>query len=215
MITSKLTYRDMVYMIFDELKITSDDSVWEPDHVIALLNKYRAMLIKQLYSHIRKDVPLAYYQDLNVSILDNKSTKQIPNILNLNGIELDSMPGKFNINLVSPERFKYVTLNKWLKNQIYITIDSTGTLYMKNATNFPVNNLTLTAILENPLEIIQVDPSAYKDPLDCVFPIEYAIQHSIVDLIIKELGSANYLPSDNKNNSTDDFDNMVVNTKEK
>ena len=60
------TYRECVYMVFDELNLSSDDSRWEVEHIIYLLNKYRAILTKQRYGGPKKDVPLEYYQILDL-----------------------------------------------------------------------------------------------------------------------------------------------------
>lgn len=220
-----MTYREAVFIVFDELKITSDDSIWENDHVIFLLNKYRSLLIKQRYAHLRKDIPLPYYQKLNVVIGENmKSIKPIPNILNLNGVEIDTFFENNNINIVSPERFPYVRINKWLANQIYVTFDRDGYLNTKGVSateglfplgkavigrtwklgSFSEEALTLYAILENPLDAAEFNNEQIQ-PIDVEFPIEHALFSSIVEQVIKELGQVNYLPEDPKNNAADDF----------
>lgn len=95
------TYRECIYMIFDELNLSSDDSKWEVEHLIFLLNKYRAILTKQRYGGSKKDVPLEYYQLLDLGEVprlgnpnDKRKTycfnKEIPQILNLNGILLET-----------------------------------------------------------------------------------------------------------------------------
>jgi hypothetical protein len=43
------TYRELVYMVLDELKAKSDDFYYTEDHIIFLLEKYRAFLLKQKY----------------------------------------------------------------------------------------------------------------------------------------------------------------------
>lgn len=95
------TYRECVYMIFDELKLDSDDSRIEVEHIIFLLNKYRAILAKQRYGGTKRDVPLEYYQiwdlgylDLPVNNTNVRRTfnfnKPVPSILNLHGILLET-----------------------------------------------------------------------------------------------------------------------------
>ncbi len=95
------TYRECVYMVFDELKLDSDDSRIEVEHIIFLLNKYRAILAKQRYGGTKRDVPLEYYQiwdlgylDLPVNNTDVRKTfsfnKPVPSILNLHGILLET-----------------------------------------------------------------------------------------------------------------------------
>ena len=40
------TYRELVYLVLDELKLVSDDSTFTEDHVVFLLNRYRTFLLK-------------------------------------------------------------------------------------------------------------------------------------------------------------------------
>jgi hypothetical protein len=40
------TYREITYLILDELKTNSDDSFFEREHVLFLMDKYRAFLLK-------------------------------------------------------------------------------------------------------------------------------------------------------------------------
>ena len=46
-------------MVLDEIKLTSDDSIINENHVIFLLNKYRTFLLKQRYSDIKKPISVA------------------------------------------------------------------------------------------------------------------------------------------------------------
>lgn len=96
-----ITYREAVFIVFDELKLSSDDSPWEVEHIIFLLNKYRAILTKQRYGGAKKDVPLEYYQiwelgylDLPTNNTDVRRTfsfkKPVPPILNLHGVLLET-----------------------------------------------------------------------------------------------------------------------------
>jgi hypothetical protein len=40
------TYREMIHMVLDELKVISDDSHFQEEHVMFLLDKYRGFLLK-------------------------------------------------------------------------------------------------------------------------------------------------------------------------
>ena len=95
------TYRSCVYIVFDELKLDADDSRIEVEHIIYLLNKYRAILAKQRYGGTKRDVPLEYYQILELGRLnlpynntDVRRTyffdKPIPSIINLHGTILET-----------------------------------------------------------------------------------------------------------------------------
>lgn len=43
------TYKELVYMVNDEVKLLSDDSTYTEDHILFLLKKYRTYLIEQKY----------------------------------------------------------------------------------------------------------------------------------------------------------------------
>ena len=47
-----MTYRELVYLCLDETKNISDDSTFNENHVISLLNNYRVFLIRQKYSDV-------------------------------------------------------------------------------------------------------------------------------------------------------------------
>ena len=88
------TYRELVYLCLDELKLHSDDAVFTEDHVIFLLNKYRAYALQQKYSKTLEGVNNRNYQTIQVSVkyLESsrlegeyyaRSDKNIPNILTI------------------------------------------------------------------------------------------------------------------------------------
>lgn len=41
------TYRELVYMVHDEMKRVSDDAFYTDEHVIFLLNKFRSYILKE------------------------------------------------------------------------------------------------------------------------------------------------------------------------
>lgn len=55
------TYRQLTYLVLDEIKGVSDDFTYTEDHIIFLLDKYRAFLLKQRYSDIKKQMPESNY----------------------------------------------------------------------------------------------------------------------------------------------------------
>lgn len=138
------TYRDMVFIIMDEMKIFSDDSTFENEHFIFLINKYRSLLFTQKYKGKKVEIPFAYYQRLNVYFDPTykngeiyQSVKQLPNILDITNlwqytfVSNDGMRSE-NLNFINPQRFKNVGYNKWLRNQVYITIDLDNRMYAKS-----------------------------------------------------------------------------------
>ena len=65
-----MTYNELIYMVLDELKLSSDDSYYTPDHVIFLLVKYRSFLLKQRYSDIKKQIPDSDYQSICLDLIE-------------------------------------------------------------------------------------------------------------------------------------------------
>ena len=62
-------YREIVYLIQDELKVHSDDAKFTEDHIIFLATKYRTFLLKQRYSDIRRSIPESNYQTICLELI--------------------------------------------------------------------------------------------------------------------------------------------------
>lgn len=152
------TYRELVYMILDELKLVSDDSYYTEDHIIYLLEKYRAFILNTDKNEMAKN-NRANYQTLVIPIIEEydiegydnnidthkvfyKSDFTIPNIidnrkpkLHLNNYYNDS------VELVYRERMKYVGYNKYLKKFKYASIGPDNYLHLvswKNLETIPI-----------------------------------------------------------------------------
>ena len=124
------TYRELIYMCLDLLKGESDDFTYTEEHIAYLLDKYRALLLKQRYgSDPKKHVPYSNYQTISLSLTqdDNisKSTNVISTLLQV-GIPRITTDNYYNINFefVNRERFPFVGNNKYLKKIRYASIDT-------------------------------------------------------------------------------------------
>jgi hypothetical protein len=210
-------------MILDELKITVDDSHWEIDHIVFLLNKYRAAVLKQRYSGFKREIPMSWYQQITIP-LDNdptkmKSLKVVPPLVNLYGLQFHtsastsdtaSQSYKYKITLVPPERFEYVHANKWLKDIIYCTIAYDNYLYLKlqsvtGITQSRPSSITLHALLDNPIDIIgYAEVTIGTNPLEVKFPVEESMLGEIISGVIGELSQVKFLPDQEKNNANED-----------
>jgi len=51
-----MTYREIIYMCLDQVKLSSEDSYFTEDHVKFLLSKVRAAILEQKYSTIKREV---------------------------------------------------------------------------------------------------------------------------------------------------------------
>lgn len=217
------TYREAVYMVLDELKMMSDDSYFEEGHVIFLINKFRALILKQRYSDLKKDIPDSNKQELcipleKVNVVDTdcerkllKSVNKVPQPLLLVTQEYNTRLSSCDnywageISYVNRERFKYVGHNKWLKNFIYGAIDNQDYLYLKsgNPEFLYLDKVTMTSIFENPIDVINVNCNGQCDILDEVFPLEERLIVSVIELCVKELSLSYVYPKDMTNDSND------------
>ena len=213
------TYREAIYMCLDLLKGMSDDFTYTEDHVAYLLDKCRALLLKQRYGNDpKKHVPYSNYQTLEITLEDTeggdylKSTELIPYTLQL-GIPRITVDNYYDttIEIVSRERFPFVGNNKYLKKITYATIDHNNILLLKKDYCCCCDSDTkikLTAIFENPREIANVAPfiedSTNVNSLDKILPIEESLITTLIELVVKELASSVYRPNDDINDNRDD-----------
>lgn len=221
-------YKEIVSMVLDELKITSDDSIFTEGHIIFLAGRYRSFLLKQrYYSDLKKQIPQSNYQTLclnleSVEAVDGmaceygyylRSTKPIPNLLPFGNTRLYAAGSyyKGNIEFVTKDRFKYVGGNKWTQNIIYATLDPDGRIYLtsSNPQFLYLEKANLTGIFENAEEASELEcdnqDSKKCDILDRDFPMEDALIAPLIELIIKELSPSIAAPEDKENNANDDL----------
>ena len=118
------TYREAIYMCNDLLKGMSDDFTYTEEHIAYLLDKYRALLLKQRYGNDpKKHVPYSNYQTLELEFNPTepknmlKSDTQIPYMLQL-GIPRIILDGEdyynYKFELTSRERLPFVGNNNAL-----------------------------------------------------------------------------------------------------
>ena len=214
------TYRELIYMCLDLLKGMGDDFTYTEDHVAYLLDKFRALLLKQRYGNDpKKLIPYSNYQNINIEfslsakerylkILTNNS--KIPYMLQLGIPRLIKVNDNYHTEkyeYVSRERFKFTGKNKYLKNITYFTIDNNNilltnkdeywTTIVSNTTYIGPTDLTFTGIFESPRDIVG------EDFLDADFPIEESLITTLIEMVVKELLGASYRPADDKNDNND------------
>lgn len=228
------TYRELIYLVLDELKLTSDDSVFNEEHVLFLLSKYRGLILKQQYKDIKKEIPESNYQTLCLDLIQVpaisgesceggvylRSKEKVPSLMTLSTPRVftsDYYQG--DITYVSRERMKYVGYNKWLTNIIYASLGPDNYLYLKSYNPQYLylegeGKLRLTGIFEDPDKAAELEcdreDKAMCDPLDTKFPLEEALMPTVIELVVKELSGSIYKPEDSANNASDDLSNIAT-----
>lgn len=230
------TYREIAYMVLDELRCTSDDSLFNEEHVIFLLGKYRGLLLKQQYKDVKKEIPESNYQTLCLDLIQVpaisgepceggvylRSKDKIPFLMPISNPRVyteDYYQG--SITFVSKERMRHVGYNRWLPNIIYASLGPDNYLYLKSFNPQYLylegeNKLRITGVFEDPdkaaeFDCERKDNESMCDPLDTAFPLEEALIPAVIELVVKELSRSEYLPEDKRNDANDNL--SEVNTK--
>lgn len=211
------TYRELVYMVLDELKAKSDDFYYTEDHIIFLLEKYRAFLLKQKYrtpksvvldsnySYIEIPPPLLY-----TPIIETPFTCEFLPIAQpkLTATPIINGAKEVIFNYCTEDRRLFLRQSYYLKNMNYfyflnkrLVLDCGDKFFKDN------NRLNLMAylkiILESPSKVYQsVDPSI--NTLDVIFPLEESLISPLLEMVVKDLTSAMFKPEDDVNNGKDE-----------
>lgn len=227
-----MTYREMVFMVLDELKGMSDDFSFTEDHIIFLLGKFRAFLLKQrYYSDVKKAISESNYQTICLELIEVpaisgepceggfylRSKDKIPVTLligNPRVYPIDFYQG--DIAFISRDRMRYVGYNKWMQNIIYCSIGPDNYIYFKssNPQFLYLENVRFTAVFEDAEKASELtcddEGEAECDILDRNFPIEEALVPPLIQLVVNELKDPEYAPSDEKNDANDTLDEVNI-----
>ena len=222
------TYRELVYLVLDELKLVSDDSTFTEDHVVFLLNRYRTFLLKQRYSDIKKQIPDSNYQSICMDLIQVpaisgepceggtylRSSVKVPIPMQIGSPKvtpIDYYQGE--ITYVSRERMRYVGYNRFLPNIIYCSIGPDQYLYFKsfNPQYLYLEKVKFTGVFENAEKASELEcgTSDICDILDKEFPIEDSLISPLIELVLKELAGPAWKPQDDTNNASDDLANLA------
>ena len=225
------TYKELTYMVLDELKLYSDDALYTEEHIMFLLGKYRTFLIKQRYSDVKKQIPESNYQTICLDLIEVpaisgepceggfylRSKEKIPFLMKIGNprvYPIDYYQGE--ITYVSRDRMRYVGYNKYLQNIIYASLGPDNYLYFKsfNPQFLYLEKVRMTGIFEDTLAASELqcpdeNGNIVCDVLDREFPIENALIPPLIQLVVEELTKAEYKPEDKENNSDDDLSEVV------
>lgn len=222
------TYKELVYLILDELQLQSDDSTFTEEHISFLLDKYRAFVLKKNYLDMRKPIPASNYQriclDLSLKTEDIcppvtylVSNDEIPNILPVgNPMVFANNFLSSNISYVTYDRMKYVGTNKYLRNIIYCCIGPDHHIYLKSANPqfIYLKKIEFNGVFEDARKAAKMlcCPSGDSscDYMEQDFPLEEGLIPMVVEYAVKELTGALYKLTDTVNNSNDDLHDLAT-----
>ena len=223
------TYGELVHFVIDTLKIISNDSIVQEEHILWLLDKYRSMLLKQRYSDVRRDIPESNFQTICLDLIEvdaikgmpcegrdyMRSVRQVPvplAIIDPKVTSVDFFQGNFQY--VNNDRFKYVGYNKFLKNQIYATIAPDKFLYLRsnNSQLYYLRRVRMTGVFEDSINtsgLLCDDTGKTCDIMDATFPLEEGLVPTLIEMTVKEIAGTLYQPADSANNAADDLSKIA------
>lgn len=222
------TYRELIYMSKDLLKLKSDDSYYTNEHILFLLDKVRAVILEQKYNKNNNKINDSNTQTLcieleNKLLVDNVlcsgkilvSKNKVPSIILTNPIVYTISPFVNNeITYVTPDRFKYVGYNKWLNNIIYST-EFNNYLYLKsnNPNYLELSKVMIKGVFNDTVEAekLRCNTEGLEcNYLDREYPLEEALQTSLIEMVVKILSIGLYKPADDVNNAKDDLASLMT-----
>lgn len=210
------TYKELVYMVLDELKAKSDDFYYTEDHIIFLLEKYRAFLLKQKYRTPKSVVLNSNYSYIELPQIKNQgrpinanfSCCSIPIAFPKLTIKSNKTNKEVIFNYCTEDRRLFLRQSNYLKNMNYFYFLNNNLfldfgIKLFNDENFKEFNVSLKIILESPSKVYQ---SLNEDVniLDSTFPLEESLISPLLEMVVKDLTSAMFKPEDDVNNGKDE-----------
>jgi hypothetical protein len=223
------TLKELTYMVLDELKLSSDDTYFNEEHVSFLISKYRGLILQQHYKGVKKDIPESNFQTICVDLIQVpaiagipceggtflRTSNKIPSMMGITSPKIYA--GSFyesEINYVSRERMKYVGHNRWLQDMIYASLGPDGYIYFtsSNPQFLYLEKVQITGIFENPEKIAEFSCNSTTeecDFLDREYPLEEGLIPTVLELVVKELHASRFAPEDKQNNANDDLSEVT------
>ena len=223
--------REIIYMILDEVKKLSDDTILTEEHVLFLTKKYRTFLIKKEQDKDKasggadssSDTQQICLELEKVNAIDGepctggyylRTTKPIPSILE--GTQPNVYPVDYyqgvHITLIPKERMRYVGTNPYLQNIIYVSEAPNKHLYLKSANPqfLYLRQLRMSAVFddfEEAADYLCDDDCNLKvcDVLDMDFPMRDYLVPPMLELIVKDVTQTIRIKEDEANNAKDDL----------
>lgn len=223
-------------MVLDMLKGFSDDFVYDEGHILFLLKKYRAFLIKKEQDKEKSSTDVASefeYQQIcldleKVAAIDGepctggyylRSTKPIPKILE--GTQprvypIDYFQGTY-ISYISRDRMRYVGSNPYLSNILYVALGPDLHLYLNsgNPQFLYLQKIRMSAVFEDFDAVSDLLCDAEGDDTSCdvleaEFPIREYLVPPLLEMVVKVLTGSTILREDKVNNAKDDMGEVGV-----
>lgn len=215
------TYREVTYMVLDLLKSRSDDSNFKPEHIKFMLDKNRALLLKQKYEKNPFKIPSSSYQTLCLDVelksedcsdyTELVSTQKIPDFMNIGSVIITVGDNDKTVSYVSRERFPYSGTSKY-SSGIYATLSDDNKIRLKSndsALKY-IEKVKVRAVFEDSDKAKELVCEKDSDGnsvcgLDSSFPLEDSLITVLIQSVVQLLSPLISSPEDTSNNGADDL----------
>lgn len=220
-----MTKKELIYTVFEKLKINSDDMDITEEFVSFLIDSKRATLIKQRFDKRPWAMPVETKQELCLSltvvskVADMpcfgrivRTTESLPPSIKIKGKEGPITVRKYDasaihVNIIPLERIPFIGENQFTAQMIYGTIDYDNKFYLISGSN-KLNLMTeikIADIFEDPSAAAAMECTA-SDEANCEiwdrdYPVELSMADDIVQLVVQELSRTLQIPDDSVNDA--------------
>jgi len=220
-----MTKKELIYTVFERLKINSDDMDITEEFVSFLIDSKRAMLLKQRFDAKPWAMPLETKQEICVNLELTarvpgfecvgtilRSDAPLPESIKIKGKEGPLTIRKtdktaIHVNIIPLERLPYIGSNRALAMMIYGAIDYDNRLYLISQSG-KINLMTdirVADIFEKPDVAAELECTADSETeceiWDREYPVELSMVDDIVKLVVQDLVKTINIPEDGVNNA--------------
>lgn len=217
-----MTKKELIYTVFEKLKINSDDMDITEEFVSFLIDSKRAMLLKQKFDAKPWAMPVETKQELCMSLeLTNKvagfeaagtilrTTESLPSSIKIKGKEGPVTVRKYDsssihINIIPLERIPFIGSNPFTAQMIYGTIDYDNKFYLLSGSG-KINMMTdikISDIFEDPSAASEMEcTESSLDIWDRQYPVELSMVDDIMKMVVQELSRTLQIPDDSDNDA--------------
>jgi len=216
------TLNNIIYDVLEKLNAYSDDTDFSEEHIAFLVNTKRSMLLQQLMSNTRRELPQEAIQTVCMSLeIDDDCFDEFKVLKSINKVPATiSNTGRSNlikaypvstrmfkkINIIDYSRLPFLQAEKYLHNQLFVTIDPDSYLIVFNIQekHLMLEELKIEGIFEDPelANDLSCD-STDEDFWDMQYPIDGSLIDPLKNSIVQELLMKYQLPQDQINDGED------------
>lgn len=206
-------------MVLDELKLSSDDSYFNEEHIAFLIGKYRGFMLRQQYKDVKKEIPDSNFQTIKLKLMEVpaiagipceggtffKTEDKVPFLMTIANpkVYLNNFYEE-EITYVSRERMKHVGHNKWIPKFMYASIGPDNYMYFISSNDMSSEEVKIVGIFENPEFVMEL-----SDDIDGNYPLEEGLIPQVLELVVKELSASRFSPEDKQNDANDNLSEVT------